>query len=137
VGPYRRSGRFPDEIITLILLDKERRSPGNYAVTGRCTIGVKKDVLQEPHFMGKVRNLTSSIKQSRRFFFERRLVSVRLATNRLVSVRFESHFFTKYLTTPCTVSLLCLFKKIQQTKSLTGNVDVPRSVYPFLRYRIA
>jgi hypothetical protein len=45
--------------------------------------------LREPQFMRKVRKLTISIKLSGRFFVGRLLVSVRLATNSLVSVTFE------------------------------------------------
>jgi len=59
---------------------------------------------------GKLGNRHGSIRQSDCLFVGRLLVSVRLATSRLVLARFESPFLTKYLTIPSTGRLLCLYK---------------------------
>jgi len=50
-------------------------------------------------------------------FVGRLLVSARMATNRAVSLIFQSPFFTQYLTNPFMVSILCLYKNQMTKKS--------------------
>jgi hypothetical protein len=100
------SGRFPEEVNMLLLTGNKRRSP-DFIPWLVCILRLSCHTL-----WGTVGNRHASGKQSSSFNVGRLLVSVRLAT-----VRYESLYFTKHLTTPFTVSLLCCTKTSQQPKS--------------------